>query len=69
MVVDCTSTVAVVVSITGTPSLYLSGRAALLAVLAPFSDGSASELVAGPKEEVEPGIDRLGALIGRTESG
>lgn len=31
--------VAVVVSIIGTPSLYLSGWVALLAILAPFSDG------------------------------
>jgi hypothetical protein len=31
--------VAVVVSIIGTPSLYLSGWVAMLAVLAPFSDG------------------------------
>jgi hypothetical protein len=51
------------------PSLYLSGWVALLAILAPFSDGSASELVAGPEKEVEPGINRLGALLGRTESG
>jgi hypothetical protein len=32
-------TLAVLVSIIGTPSLYLSGWVALLAILAPFSDG------------------------------
>ena len=31
--------VAVLVSIIGTPSLYLSGWVALVAILAPFSDG------------------------------
>jgi len=44
-------TLAVVVSIIGTPSLYLSGWVALLAILAPFSDGppadeSLSQMVA-----------------------
>ena len=62
-------TVAVVVSIIGTPSLYLSGWVALLAVLAPFSDGPSVGRVAGPEEEVEPGIDRRAALLGRTEGG
>jgi hypothetical protein len=36
-------TLAVVVSIIGTPSLYLSGWVALLAILAPFSDGPTAD--------------------------
>jgi hypothetical protein len=36
-------TLAVVVSIIGTPSLYLSGWVALLAILAPFSDAPATD--------------------------
>lgn len=45
---------AVVVSIIGTPSLYLSGWVALLAVLAPFCDGPAP--VPAPEARATPAV-------------